>query len=678
MLNVVIRTRFPAHFPVLAALLLGELALFAADSDTKMLALSSLPPRARAANSHTAAQRSAPKQTAETAAPGSGRQTLRAEASWCQINGDRVNVRTGPGTQYQILAALHGGDYVKARAMQDGWLEVDWPQNVPAWIGKEFVQTSTDAAGSSSAVTKRTARVYSAGHLSSTVVAKLDSGARVVILGQEGNWYRVKAPESAAAYVSARYALSGVVPPQQPSNTAAPAATQTPAPAPSLAARSTKAPAPTPAVPSSSASAPAPDGIQSAPPNSPRPSNEDLLRAIEQTRRDLQASPPAKPLPIATETRPAETARASANPRKEADELETALIAIEDKIKAQAEDQARRETEAKRLQEIEAARIADETRRRVEAEEQAKREAAAKRLQEIEAARIADETRSRVEAEEQAKREAEAERLKAEEASRVAALAGARDSAPRDGAFFDPLQAVPTVEAAQAAPVPQPPAAPAPALVLPAPAELPAAQVPMDANDEALLSALPRTLKRVNAKYVVPAQAPVRIQEPAVNEARALVIKAPDEAPQPTSRASARGSFMEPEAVAPERSPQVLRIPAPAQAVEPRLPELPEPAGEPPPSLRLKPFFETQVRGVESSANLVTAEGVIERRTPSPVAGVEYALVQDGRTLHFLTARADVNLEGLVGRRVSVSGVPLPSAASEAPLLEVGTASINE
>jgi hypothetical protein len=200
----------------------------------------------------------------------------------------------------------------------------------------------------------------------------------------------------------------------------------------------------------------------------------------------------------------------------------------------------------------------------------------------------------------------------------------------------------------------------------------------MDPKDEALLSTLPQTLKRVNARYVVPAQASVRNQVPADNERRALVIKDPNEAPQPTSRASATGSFLEPAAVAPERSLQVLRIPAPARAVEPPLPELPKPAGEPPPSLRLKPFFETQVRGVESSANLVTAEGVIERRTPSPVAGVEYALVQDGRTLHFLTAHAGVNLEGLVGRRVSVSGVPLPSTASEAPLLEVGTASINE
>jgi len=84
------------------------------------------------------------------------------------------------------------------------------------------------------------------------------------------------------------------------------------------------------------------------------------------------------------------------------------------------------------------------------------------------------------------------------------------------------------------------------------------------------------------------------------------------------------------------------------------------------------------VRGTESGANVVTAEGVIERRTPSPVAGVEYALVQNGRTLHFLTAHADVNLEGLVGRRVSVTGVPLPSTAAEAPVLEVGTVSANE
>ncbi|MCY3020598.1 MAG: hypothetical protein NTW87_16390, partial [Planctomycetota bacterium] len=117
----------------------------------------------------------------------------------------------------------------------------------------------------------------------------------------------------------------------------------------------------------------------------------------------------------------------------------------------------------------------------------------------------------------------------------------------------------------------------------------------------------------------------------------------------------------------------------PPQAVmKPRLPELPNPIGEPPPSYRLKPLFETQVRSTDSGGSMLTVEGLLERRLPSPVAGVEYALVMDGRTLHFLTARAGVSLESFVGRRVTVTGTPSRGTASDTALLEVGAISVNE
>lgn len=657
MANLVMPARFLRQLSVLATLLLSAPSLAAAEGHAKLLAMSVGP---RATSRATAAQRAAAKQSpaktaqpapaaspaqpARAVAPGPERQSFSLDAPWCQINGDRVNVRTGPGTQHQILTMLNGGDYVKARAVRDGWVEVDWPQNVPAWIGKEFVQP----ANGSSAATTLSARVYSAGEVRSTTVAKLDPGARVAIVGEEGNWYKIKAPESAAAYVSAKYVLTGVVPPPTP-RTSAPAAAA--------------APTPSPALPGPQAPAPQPVSVLAPAPDSSNQTREDLLAAIEETRRELKASALRMAMPPAPDVEPAETSGLVKAAKEGTEELESARIAAENKLAARAEEQARREAEVRRLQECETA-LRAEAAAKAELEEQAA----------LQAAKAAPQL--------------------------PAAALQLTPNLPRDGAFIDPAQLAPsdsqpTGPALPLAALPTPaaplgsrgaeletPDAPAADAVLtpaqPAAGLSPDVPAPLDENEAALLAARSQTLKRVQWKFIVPTQAPTPVQTSASAESRAQVVKCDEENAPALRLPEVSTPFVDPEDAGLERPAQVLRITAPCPAPGPLVPELPTPAGEPPPSLRLKPFFETHVRGAESAANVVSAEGIVERRSPSPVAGVEYALVRDGQTLHFLTAHADVNLEGLVGRRVSVTGVPLPSAASEAPVLEVGTVSITE
>lgn len=575
----------------------------------------------------------------------SGRQVLNSGAAWGQVNGDRVNVRSGPGTQTHIVTTLRAGDYVRARAIQDGWLEIDWPRSVPAWIGKESVRASAGADGVVSGVTMASATVHCAGHPRATVLAKLDSGARVIIIGDEGMWYKIKAPESAAAFINARYVVTGVTPPA-PEAVAPPIAAATPAPQPAP-----------PAPPISKAAA----VVQQAPPP-PLPAaaqavpKADLFAAIEETRRELRESAPAKALPLVTAPQPVGTGRAVA----------------EEKQATEAEEQAKRDAENQRLQELETARLLVAA-KKAAAEEQARRQAAAERLA----------AEAKRQAEDQARREAEAARP-------TPAPVAVAVSVPSAGSFVDPTDAqvaktqpseppaagveaahsepartpVPVAPSASAAPEPEPaPAKAEPGTPVPPP---PAA---LSQDETASLATLPETLKRVRSKYIVPSQ------PPAPPKNRAVVVKVVDDN-QETDRApvaSAKAAE-----VLPEQPPQVLRITAPRPASEPRVPELPKPAGEPPPSHRLKPFFTAQARSLESAENVVAADGLLERRLPSPVAGAEYALVRNGRTLHFLTSHDRVNLEGFVGRRVTVTGVPLPSTASEAPLLEVGSISASE
>jgi hypothetical protein len=115
------------------------------------------------------------------------------------------------------------------------------------------------------------------------------------------------------------------------------------------------------------------------------------------------------------------------------------------------------------------------------------------------------------------------------------------------------------------------------------------------------------------------------------------------------------------------------------QAVSmPRIPELPTPRSAAPAAYRIKPIFETQVCGLENGANAVMEEGILERRALSAVAGVEYALVRNGATVHLLLARSGVSLEHFVGRCVGILGVPLQAGSCASPVLDVSMVTLRE
>ncbi|HYG76944.1 MAG TPA: SH3 domain-containing protein [Planctomycetota bacterium] len=386
------------------------------------------------------------------------RQPIEPALAWGQVNAQNVNVRTGPGTQNSVIATLKGGDYVKARAAHGTWLEIEWPQNVPTWVPKSAIQLTPDKGA---LVAASGARVFSSGNPQASVVARLDKGAPVVIVGEEGTWFKIKAPEAATAYMSAKYVMTGVEAPA-PKKPAAPLSETISA---ALPTKSTAA-APVPATPAAPKPAPEQQAVI----------QQNLINTIEDTRKQLKAPAVAK-TPAAgsdpdndsaamklaeeienTKRKAAaeELARQEIEARKkaEAEELAAKKKAEAEELaakkKAEAEEQARREAaeaEARRVAEEtkrkaaeeEAARMQAEARKKAEAEEKARRESEARRLEEIEIGRREAEAKKKAEAEEQARvmaerleaERAEAKRLAAEEEEKVRA-AEARKKAETD------------------------------------------------------------------------------------------------------------------------------------------------------------------------------------------------------------------------------------------------------
>jgi len=167
------------------------------------------------------------------------RQPIPATEALGQVSGgELVNIRMGPGTQHATIAALNAGEFVKARAKQEGWVEIDWPSSIPAWVAKSDVRLTTRTGSEQMGViSDSSTRVYSQGNTKSQSLATLSKGAPVEILGEQGTWYKVKAPPTAVAYISAKFVTTGVSQPQTPvaptAKVATPASTPITSPIPS-------------------------------------------------------------------------------------------------------------------------------------------------------------------------------------------------------------------------------------------------------------------------------------------------------------------------------------------------------------------------------------------------------------------------------------------------------------
>lgn len=245
------------------------------------------------------------------------------ESVWAQVSADMVNARSGPGTQFAIVSTLRGGDYVRAVARIGGWIEMQWPAAAPAWVSQDFVKPDGSVTGSN-------VRLRSGGNLNASILAEAGKGDKLEILGSAGGWYKVKAPESAKAYIFARYVILGVKPPDgpaapvvpdpEPKAPAQPVAEVTPeiAPAHMLASQPTEMPAtvstqasvkiPAPNVPETASIAVPPPEIQipkleltarasvgipdSAEAMKPVPNNLPILELLAQETKNVPVVPP--------------------------------------------------------------------------------------------------------------------------------------------------------------------------------------------------------------------------------------------------------------------------------------------------------------------------------------------------------------------------------------------------
>ena len=122
-----------------------------------------------------------------------------AEQTWPYVTTDNVKVRSGPGTQYRVVAEIKSGTKVNVAASDRGWLKVISKRgNPPGYIPEQSAQATGEpikkksffAAGSYIATTDTPVREGPGLHYKS--VAKITKGMKVQVVDAEGDWLKVQ------------------------------------------------------------------------------------------------------------------------------------------------------------------------------------------------------------------------------------------------------------------------------------------------------------------------------------------------------------------------------------------------------------------------------------------------------------------------------------------------------
>ena len=122
-----------------------------------------------------------------------------AEQTWPYVTTDNVKVRSGPGTQYRVVAEIKSGTKVNVAASDRGWLKVISKQgNPPGYIPEQSAQATGEPVkrrtsfveGAYTATTDTPVREGPGLHYKS--VAKITKGMKVHVVDAEGDWLKVQ------------------------------------------------------------------------------------------------------------------------------------------------------------------------------------------------------------------------------------------------------------------------------------------------------------------------------------------------------------------------------------------------------------------------------------------------------------------------------------------------------
>jgi len=109
-------------------------------------------------------------------------------ANYVSVKGDNVNVRSGPGTNYQVSMELFAGYPLKVSSTQGDWLKVIDFENDTGWIHTSLVEKGNSVIVKGN----KSVNMRAEPSTKSSVIAVVDRGVVMIKLESQGKWLKLK------------------------------------------------------------------------------------------------------------------------------------------------------------------------------------------------------------------------------------------------------------------------------------------------------------------------------------------------------------------------------------------------------------------------------------------------------------------------------------------------------
>ena len=113
------------------------------------------------------------------------------------VKKDKVNVRTGPGTNFPVYMELFKGYPLKVIQTKGDWLQVSDFENDKGWIFSKLVVPGNTVIVNG----KKTINMRTKPSTSATVVASVDRGVILTKIETQGKWTKVKHAQGTIGWI---------------------------------------------------------------------------------------------------------------------------------------------------------------------------------------------------------------------------------------------------------------------------------------------------------------------------------------------------------------------------------------------------------------------------------------------------------------------------------------------
>ncbi|MBL8878257.1 MAG: hypothetical protein JNG88_03975 [Phycisphaerales bacterium] len=151
-------------------------------------------------------------QVGETVTPipaSSAPQTL-TEPVWLRATADKVNIRSRADANSIVMGQVDRDTALRADRIEFGWYRILPPEGTFCYVAAEYVEAGSGNVGTVK-ICEGTLRVRAGSTVrdinpvNSDVLARLNAGMQVQVLGREGDWLRMVPPADVRLYISDKF-----------------------------------------------------------------------------------------------------------------------------------------------------------------------------------------------------------------------------------------------------------------------------------------------------------------------------------------------------------------------------------------------------------------------------------------------------------------------------------------